>query len=490
MLGRSHGPPRIVGAYLAHHFRGDAEHQRTCGRRELLRQDGARSHDRLRADDVPTHQHRRLPDQDVAGDDARVHERVVPDRDVRTHQRWLALVRVDRRVVLDVGALADHDPIHVAAQDRPEPHRRATLHRHVADEHGRGGDERIGGDLRHLPAVAVKRHVGNNSAMKTRDLRVTGYRPLVPPAIILEELALSESGSRAVARWRDELARILDLDDGRLMAIVGPCSIHDPVAALDYARHLRAVGDELRDDLVVVMRAYFMKPRTSVGWKGLVSDPRRDGSFRINDGLRMTRRLLLDLVEIGIPAACEFVDPISPQYTIALVAWAAIGARTTESQVHRELASGLSMPVGFKNGTDGSVQVAIDAVRAAREPHSFMGVTDQGLAAIVETRGNPSAHVVLRGGTPGPNHDAASVRRTLDALTAASLPAQLIIDLSHGNSGRDHARQPAVAREVAGQIALGEVGIVGVMAESFIVEGRQDAEGDAPLIYGQSITAA
>jgi 3-deoxy-7-phosphoheptulonate synthase len=325
--------------------------------------------------------------------------------------------------------------------------------------------------------------------MKTRDLRVTGYRPLVPPAIILEELPLSEAGSRRVATWREELTQILSRADERLIAIVGPCSIHDPLAALDYARRLHAVGEELRDDVLVVMRAYFMKPRTSVGWKGLVSDPHRDGSFRINDGLRMTRRLLLDLVEIGVPAACEFVDSISPQYTSDLVAWAAIGARTTESQVHRELASGLSMPVGFKNGTDGSVQVAIDAVRTAREPHSFMGVTEQGLAAIVETGGNPSAHVVLRGGTPGPNHDAASVRRTLDALAAALLPAHLVIDLSHGNSGRDYARQPVVAREVAAQISSGERGIVGVMAESFIVEGRQDANAE-PLVYGQSITDA
>jgi 3-deoxy-7-phosphoheptulonate synthase len=325
--------------------------------------------------------------------------------------------------------------------------------------------------------------------MRTRDLRVTGYRPLVPPAIILEELPLTENGSRAVAGWRDELARILDLADDRLLAIVGPCSIHDPVAALDYARRLRAIGDELREDVFVVMRAYFMKPRTSVGWKGLVSDPHRDGSFRINDGLRMTRRLLLDLVAIGVPAACEFVDSISPQYTSDLVAWAAIGARTTESQVHRELASGLSMPVGFKNGTDGNVQVAIDAVRAAREPHSFMGVTEQGLAAIVETGGNASAHVVLRGGTSGPNHDQASVARTLEALRAASLPAHVVIDLSHGNSGRDHQRQPVVAREVASQIAAGERGVVGVMAESFIVEGRQDADTER-LVYGMSITDA
>jgi len=237
------------------------------------------------------------------------------------------------------------------------------------------------------------------------------------------------------------------------------------------------------------MRAYFMKPRTSVGWKGLVSDPHRDGSFRINDGLRMTRRLLLDLVDIGIGAACEFVDPISPQYTSDLVSWAAIGARTTESQVHRELASGLSMPVGFKNGTDGSVQIAIDAVRAAAQPHSFMGVTEQGLAAIVETRGNPSAHIVLRGGTGGPNYDRGSVRRTLEALGVVGLPAHLIIDLSHGNSERDHLRQVAVAQDVAAQIAEGEGGIVGVMAESFIIDGRQDADAET-LVYGQSITDA
>ncbi|TMG56795.1 MAG: 3-deoxy-7-phosphoheptulonate synthase [Chloroflexi bacterium] len=323
--------------------------------------------------------------------------------------------------------------------------------------------------------------------MRTRDLRVTGYRPLVPPAILLEELPLSEEGSRAVARARADLLAIIDGEDDRLVAIFGPCSIHDPVAALDYARRLRAIGDELRADLVVVMRAYFMKPRTSVGWKGLVSDPHRDGSFRINDGLRMTRRLLLDLVEIGVPAACEFVDPISPQYTSDLVTWAAIGARTTESQVHRELASGLSFPVGFKNGTDGNVQIAIDAVRAASQPHSFMGVTEQGLAAIVETGGNPSAHIVLRGGTTGANHDAASVQRALAALGTASCPARLMIDLSHGNSGRDHLRQLSIAKDVAAQIASGERGIVGVMAESFIEDGRQDSEA-VPLVYGKSIT--
>src|SRR5436309_2255324 len=381
-------------------------------------------------------------------------------------------------------------------QDGPGPddrlladHVAAHQDRRLADEDGGGSDERVRCDLRRLAPVAVKRHVVKNMPMRTRDLRVTGYRPLVPPAILLEELPLSEEGSRAVARARADLLAIMDGEDDRLVAIFGPCSIHDPVAALDYARRLRAIGDELRADLVVVMRAYFMKPRTSVGWKGLVSDPHRDGSFRINDGLRMTRRLLLDLVEIGVPAACEFVDPISPQYTSDLVTWAAIGARTTESQVHRELASGLSFPVGFKNGTDGNVQIAIDAVRAASQPHSFMGVTEQGLAAIVETGGNPSAHVVPRGGTAGPNHGRESVGRALEALRSIGLPAHVVIDLSHGNSGRDHRRQQTVARDVAAQIAEGERGIVGVMAESFLVEGRQDAEAE-PLVYGQSITDA
>src|SRR5436309_10842450 len=326
--------------------------------------------------------------------------------------------------------------------------------------------------------------------MRTRDLRVSGYRPLVPPAILLEELALSDEGSRAIARTREELTEILARADDRLIAVVGPCSIHDPVAALDYARRLSALGDRLRDDLLVVMRAYFMKPRTSVGWKGLVSDPHRDGSFRINDGLRLTRRLLLDLVEIGIGAACEFVVQISPQYTSDLVSWAAIGARTTESQVHRELASGLSMPVGFKNGTDGSVQIAIDAVRSAAHPHRFLGVTEQGLAGIVSTRGNPDCHVILRGGVGGPNYDAISVQKTLAALRDAGLPPRLMIDTSHGNSHKDDQRQPPVAHDIGAQVAQGEGGIVGVMMESFISDGRQDLEDSRRLAYGQSITDA
>src|SRR5262245_35229181 len=246
---------------------------------------------------------------------------------------------------------------------------------------------------------------------KTRDLRVESFRPLLPPAILLEELPLTETGSTTVARSRAEVSDVLNGRDDRLVVIVGPCSIHDPVAGLEYGRRLKALADDLRGDLCLVMRVYFEKPRTTVGWKGLINDPRLDGSFAINNGLRLARRLLRDLAEMGLPAGCEFLDPISPQFTSDLVSWGAIGARTTESQVHRELASGLSMPVGFKNGTDGGVQIAIDAVRSAAHPHSFLGVTEQGLCAIVSTRGNPDCHVILRGGASGPNYDAASVQR-------------------------------------------------------------------------------
>ena len=326
--------------------------------------------------------------------------------------------------------------------------------------------------------------------MKTRDLRVEGYRPLIPPAILLDELPLTETGSRTVATARDELVRILDREDDRLIVVVGPCSVHDVEAATEYARRLADLAKDLAPDLRIVMRVYFEKPRTTVGWKGLINDPGLDGSFRINDGLRLARRLLLDLAELGVPAGCEFLDPVSPQYTSDLVSWGAIGARTTESQVHRELASGLSMPVGFKNGTGGTVQIAIDAVRATAHPHSFIGVTEQGLAAFVSTRGNPYGHVILRGGARGPNYDKASVRGALDALRDAGLPERLIVDASHGNSERDHLRQPVVAAEIAAQIADGERGIAGVMIESFLVAGRQELTDPARLVYGQSITDA
>jgi len=326
--------------------------------------------------------------------------------------------------------------------------------------------------------------------MKTRDLHVISIRPLLPPAILIEELPLSEKGSVVVSRARKEVGHILDGEDDRLVVIVGPCSIHDPLAGLEYARRLEAVADELGEDLRIVMRVYFEKPRTTVGWKGLINDPHLDGSFVINEGLRLARRLLLDLVELGLPSGCEFLDPITPQFISDLVTWGAIGARTTESQVHRELASGLSMPVGFKNGTDGGVQIAIDAVRAAAHPHRFLGVTEQGLAGIVSTRGNPDCHVILRGGQDGPNYDTASVQKTLAALRDAGLPARVMIDTSHGNSDKDHRRQPAVAREVAAQIAQGEPGIIGVMLESFLVNGRQDLKDRKHLVYGQSITDA
>ena len=326
--------------------------------------------------------------------------------------------------------------------------------------------------------------------MKTRDLHVESIRPLLPPAILLEELPLSDKGSQVVARARKEVARILSGEGDRLIVIVGPCSIHDPEAGLEYARRLEAVADELSEDLRIVMRVYFEKPRTTVGWKGLINDPILDGSFAINEGLRLARRLLLDLAELGLPSGCEFLDPITPQFISDLVTWGAIGARTTESQVHRELASGLSMPVGFKNGTDGGVQIAIDAVRAAAHHHRFLGVTEQGLAGIVSTRGNPDCHVILRGGQEGPNYDPSHVQKTLAALRDAKLPARLMVDASHGNSDKDFRRQPVVARDVASQVAQGEAGIIGVMLESFLVEGRQDLKDRRTLVHGQSITDA
>src|SRR5213594_1411322 len=326
--------------------------------------------------------------------------------------------------------------------------------------------------------------------MKTRDLHVESIRPLLPPAILLEELPLSEKGSLVVGRTRKEVTRVLRGEDDRLLVIVGPCSIHDPVAGLDYARRLKKLADELGHDLRIVMRVYFEKPRTTVGWKGLINDPHLDGSFAINEGLRLARRLLLDLVELGLPSGCEFLDPITPQFISDLVIWGAIGARTTESQVHRELASGLSMPVGFKNGTDGGVQIAIDAVRAARHPHQFLGVTEQGLCAIVATRGNPDCHVILRWGASGSNYDAVSVQKTTAALVDAGLPPRLMIDTSHGNSDKDYRRQPVAGRDIAEQVAHGEAAIFGVMMESFLVDGRQELRDPAALRYGQSVTDA
>ena len=329
--------------------------------------------------------------------------------------------------------------------------------------------------------------------LKTRDVRVLGYRPLITPAVLIDELPLSEPGARAVAGWRSEIAAVLDRGDDRLVVVAGPCSVHDLDAALEYGRRLRALAERLAPDLRIVMRVYFEKPRTTVGWKGLINDPRLDGSFRIGEGVRLARRLLLDLVELGLPAGCEFLDPISPQYTSDLVAWGAIGARTTESQVHRELASGLSMPIGFKNGTGGTVQIAIDACSAAAYPHRFLGVTEQGLAAIVITRGNDECHVILRGGARGPNYDRASIAKVLQQLVAAGVAERVMVDASHGNSERDHTKQLDVIKDLAAQIAAGQRGIVGVMVESFLVAGRQDlpeSGGREGLVFGKSITDA
>lgn len=323
---------------------------------------------------------------------------------------------------------------------------------------------------------------------RTDDLRIDALRPLLPPAILMEELPVSEPASATIAHGREQVQRVLRKQDDRLVAVVGPCSIHDPAAGLEYGRRLRELAEALREDLLVVMRVYFEKPRTIVGWKGLINDPHLDESFKINEGLRLARRLLLDLAELGLPTGTEFLDPITPQFIADLVSWGAIGARTSESQVHRELASGLSMPVGFKNGTAGSVQLAIDAIRSAAHPHHFLSVTKQGVAAIVSTRGNEDCHLILRGGSSGPNYDAESIARTVRAMEASGVPGRVVVDCSHANSGKDAARQPEVARAVAAQVAAGDRSIVGVMLESFLVEGRQDAKPGRKLVFGQSIT--
>jgi len=324
----------------------------------------------------------------------------------------------------------------------------------------------------------------------TDDLRIAGLRPLIPPAILMEEIPITERASTVVAEAREDATRVVRGADDRLLVVAGPCSIHDPAAALEYARRLHAERERHSDALCIFMRVYFEKPRTTVGWKGLINDPGLDGSFDINRGLRLARKLLVDLGELGIPVGSEFLDTISPQFVADLISWGAIGARTTESQVHRELASGLSVPVGFKNGTDGNIQIAIDAIRAARGSHHFLSVTKQGLSAIVTTTGNDACHLILRGSQTGPNHDAKSVAEVAAKLRKVGLPARIMIDCSHGNSQKDYRRQPTVAHEVAEQVAAGSDAICGVMLESHLVEGRQDLEPGKPLVYGQSITDA
>src|SRR5262245_36457949 len=322
----------------------------------------------------------------------------------------------------------------------------------------------------------------------TDDVRIENLRPLLPPAILMEELALDADQATRVATARDEIAGIIEGRDDRLVVVVGPCSIHDTKAALEYAGKLKTLSDEYKNELCIVMRTYFEKPRTTVGWKGLINDPDLDGSFSINRGLRVARKFLRDVVALGLPTGTEFLDPITPQFVADLVAWGAIGARTTESQVHRELASGLSMPVGFKNGTAGTVQVAVDAVGSAASPHHFLSVTKQGLAAIVNTKGNPHCHIILRGGKSGPNFSAEHVSAATARLEKAGLRPVLMVDCSHANSEKDHKRQPLVARDLAQQIASGNRALFGVMIESFLSEGRQDVKPGTALVYGQSIT--
>ena len=329
---------------------------------------------------------------------------------------------------------------------------------------------------------------GSERSDAVRDQRIERLVPLVSPRELLEELPLSEQHADVLLRGRSDVQAILDGHDDRLLAVVGPCSVHDIEATQEYAERLSRQVDKLADDLCVAMRVYFEKPRTTIGWKGLINDPRLDGSSDVNTGLRMARRLLLNVLSLGLPVGCEFLDPITPQYISDAVCWGAIGARTVESQIHRQLGSGLSMPVGFKNRTDGNVQVAVDAVHAAAVSHAFAGIDVNGTPAILYTRGNRDCHVILRGGKGAPNYDAEPVARTLELLRAAGLPARVMIDLSHDNSGKDPERQQAVAVAVADQLAAGNRGVIGVMLESFLVAGRQDLDEPGELVYGQSIT--
>jgi len=322
---------------------------------------------------------------------------------------------------------------------------------------------------------------------RTDDIRIREIKELVPPSHVLREHPISEKAAKIIFETRQAIHRILHGADDRLLVIMGPCSIHDVKAAKEYAGKLKRERERLAGELLVVMRVYFEKPRTTVGWKGLINDPNLDGSFRINDGLRIARHLLLDLNETGMPVGCEFLDMITPQYIGDLVAWGAIGARTTESQIHRELASGLSCPVGFKNGTDGNVRIAVEAIRAASAPHHFLAVTKGGHTAIVSTAGNADCHIILRGGAQ-PNYDAASVDAAARSLATAGVPARLMIDFSHGNSSKKAEKQLDVGQDVAGQIAGGEARIFGVMTESHLKAGRQDLIPGKELVYGVSIT--
>ncbi|RKP35089.1 3-deoxy-7-phosphoheptulonate synthase [Dimargaris cristalligena] len=326
------------------------------------------------------------------------------------------------------------------------------------------------------------------------DANIMGIKPLIPPQILMEDIPLNEAAVATIVEGRRGTERVIAGEDDRLVVVVGPCSIHDVQAALEYAAKLKVYAVTAQADLCIIMRVYFEKPRTTVGWKGLINDPFLNSSFSINKGLRVGRQLLLDINTLGLPAGVEFLDTITPQYIGDLVTWGAIGARTTESQVHRELASGISVPVGFKNGTDGGCKIAFDAIKSASTSHHFLSVTKQGLSAIVQTKGNRFCHVILRGGNDGPNYDADHVERVAQQLQAAGLPKRIMIDCSHGNSSKKFERQIMVAEDIKNQLTSARTGdsIIGVMIESHLVEGRQDipAEGPAGLRYGQSITDA
>ncbi|KAI9208718.1 3-deoxy-7-phosphoheptulonate synthase [Polychytrium aggregatum] len=335
----------------------------------------------------------------------------------------------------------------------------------------------------------------NDALNDMDDRRIADIKPLIPPQILVEDLPLSKEAALTVFEGRNHAEAIIKGEDDRLLVVVGPCSIHDTKAALEYAALLKKYAEDSAEDLHIVMRVYFEKPRTTVGWKGLINDPQLNGTFQINKGLRVARGLLLQINELGLPTGSEFLDTLTPQYIGDLISWGAIGARTTESQVHRELASGISAPIGFKNGTDGNIGIAIDAIRAASSGHHFLSVTKQGISAIVSTTGNDSCHIILRGGNAGPNYDATNVLRCASQLQSAKLGAHLMIDCSHGNSSKQFKRQLDVANSIAEQLSSvnsSASNIVGVMIESHLVEGRQNIpeEGPSGLVYGQSITDA
>lgn len=322
----------------------------------------------------------------------------------------------------------------------------------------------------------------------TDDLRIREIKELITPEMVTNEYPATDKATGTVIAARSDIHNILTGDDDRLVVIIGPCSIHDPKAAIDYAKKLVAMRDQLKDNLHIIMRVYFEKPRTTVGWKGLINDPELDGSFQINNGLRLARELLVEINSLGLPAAVEFLDMTTPQYIADMVSWAAIGARTTESQIHRELASGLSCPVGFKNGTGGDLKIAFDAVESAAHPHHFLAVTKSGRSGIATTTGNEDCHIILRGGNNATNYDAASVDAACAAATKAGQRPIVMIDASHANSSKKPENQPLVMQDVADQIAAGDARIMGVMVESNLVAGRQDLVAGTPLTYGQSIT--